>query len=426
MPMTTQPLTLSLLQSAVAGGAVALRARTRLQPAGGPGDKVFPPSYLNEHGPTKYAMEERVLDGRRVRTVLLDSVQSQANRMEEALKTAWDDGEADFPVIVVDFTGESDLEDLDRITTLDMPHRIADAILRDSITSEGTLFRNTPAGLAYTNARVTNATAVYINCPTALVFGVWDSTGPKGGSGAKFARVLVSEIVGVDAQTGTKTSSRIDPLAIQAVPVYESAANPDDWTPDPDLARKDGKSKAPVPFSRKGEGSEKGKASAVNHSNVVPQLDDKAGGVTVDHALQTSVLSLVALRRLRFPIDGNGAPIDREHRGAAELAARTAIAALGIAGMVLQREFGQDLRSRCLLVPEGPTTWELLPRDGGATQAFQIDRVGALALLREAAASAAATGLAWTRSPATLKPAPKLAELIRRSRLHALKSGASE
>jgi CRISPR-associated protein Csb1 len=36
------PLTLADLTGAVAGGAVAIRARTRLEPAGGPGDKVFP------------------------------------------------------------------------------------------------------------------------------------------------------------------------------------------------------------------------------------------------------------------------------------------------------------------------------------------------------------------------------------------------
>lgn len=49
-----------------------------------------------------------------------------------------------------------------------------------------------------------------------MIFGVWDSTGPKGGLGAKFQRALVSEIVGVNAEIGTKTSSRADPLQIRA------------------------------------------------------------------------------------------------------------------------------------------------------------------------------------------------------------------
>ena len=33
---------------------------------------------------------------------------------------------------------------------------------------------------------------------------IWDSTGPKGGLGAKFARVLTSEIVGIGASAGVK------------------------------------------------------------------------------------------------------------------------------------------------------------------------------------------------------------------------------
>ena len=42
--MTTQ-LTLDDLQQALKGTAAAFRSRTKLQPAGGEGDKVFPPTY---------------------------------------------------------------------------------------------------------------------------------------------------------------------------------------------------------------------------------------------------------------------------------------------------------------------------------------------------------------------------------------------
>ena len=45
--------------------------------------------------------------------------------------------------------------------------------------------------------------------------------GQAGGSGNKFARVLVSEIVGVDALAGVRTSSRIDPLGIEKGDLYE-------------------------------------------------------------------------------------------------------------------------------------------------------------------------------------------------------------
>ena len=90
-------LTVEDLRSAVADGAVALRSRTVLQPAGGKGTKVFPPTYAD----AVYATEKRRLPGHPdpVECVLLDSVQSQANRMEEALQQAVDDGRLRLPVI---------------------------------------------------------------------------------------------------------------------------------------------------------------------------------------------------------------------------------------------------------------------------------------------------------------------------------------
>src|SRR5579883_345392 len=208
-------LSLEVLTKAVAGGAAAIRTRTRLEPAGGPMDKVFPPTYVKErNAETKYAMELRHIDGREVRTVLLDSVASQANRFEESLVEGWRRKELPIPVVQVDFSKETGLEDLEQITALQAPHRIADALLRDSVL-DGVPFRYTPIGKQITDARPNHATAMYKHCPTALLFGVWDSTGPKGGLGAKFQRCLVSEIVGIDVTAGVKTASRIDPAGIQ-------------------------------------------------------------------------------------------------------------------------------------------------------------------------------------------------------------------
>src|SRR5574344_729989 len=91
-----------------------------------------------------------------------------------------------------------------------------------------------------------------------------------------------------------------------------------------------------------------GKPSAVNHGNIPPSIKDKdgkdlLGGVTCDYALQTTVLSLPALRRL--------------HIADCDVEARTVLAALGLCGAVLA-EADMDLRSRCLLVPEGAAVWE--------------------------------------------------------------------
>ncbi|HEY8550084.1 MAG TPA: type I-U CRISPR-associated RAMP protein Csb1/Cas7u [Vicinamibacterales bacterium] len=405
-------LDLATLTGLVGGRSVAIRVQQRLQPAGGAGDKVFPPTYATGDNTLRYATETRRRNGQDVPVVLLDSVASQANRMEEALLAAWSRREIDFPVIGVDFSVDPDLADIGTLTALQTPHRIADAILRDATDESGTtLFRFTPEGRAFTEASVRNATAVYRLCPTALIFGVWDSTGPRGGLGAKFQRALTSEIVAFGASAGRKVESRIDPLAIQAnVDVYRRKDAPDDWTIDKAEAYiEKGK---PVPFGRKG------KPSAVNHSNVAPTIDEFAGGITFDEALQTVVLSLPALRRLRFP----AVPPDRRDQG--ELAARTALAALALAAIVHQRAEGYDLRSRCLLVPDGDLQFGLVAPDGAVTNA-SLSIAGANALVKEAAAHAAEFGLGWEREPVRLKPAPKLIALVKESRRLAA-AGAEE
>jgi CRISPR-associated protein Csb1 len=403
------------LTKAVAGGAAAIRTVARLEPAGGAIDKVFPPTYVKDgRAETKYAMERRHIDGRDVLTVLLDSVASQANRMEEALLEGWRRNELSFPVVWVDFSREVGLQDLEQISALQAPHRIADALLRDSVMG-GVPFRDTAVGRGFTEARANHATGMYTHCPTALVFGVWDSTGPRGGLGAKFQRCLVSEIVGMDVVAGVKTASRIDPAGIErkSGPVYAHKDATQEWTLDKNEARHE-KGK-PVEFSRKGaEG--KGVPSAINHGNIPPSIDGEAGGVTMAYAVQTTVLSLAGLRRLRFSTTVNGAPIAAESRDAAETTARTALAALALAAIVYQRENDYDLRSRSLLVAKNPLVFEVLGRDGGEAATFHLDRGAAAQLLAEAERNARAHGLGWERGPVELTPSKKLADLIRLSR----------
>ena len=409
-------LDLDTLTHAVAGGAAAIRTVTRLEPAGGPGDKVFPPTYVKErNATTKYALESRHVDGRKVETVLLDSVASQANRLEEALLEGWRRKELAFPLVEVDFTHEKGLEDLDKITALQAPHRIADALLRDSVLG-GTPFRHTPVGTEVTDARPNHATAMFKYCPTALVFGVWDSTGPKGGLGAKFQRCLVSEIVGMDVVVGVKTASRIDPTGIQtkAGPVYKHKDPAQEWTVDPKEAEQN-KGK-PVEFSRTGGDGKKGSPSAINHGNIPPSIDEVSGGVTMSHAVQTTVVSLAGLRRLRFQTTCTGERIADEKRDQAEAAARTALAALALAAIVYQRENDYDLRSRSILVANGPLVLEVVGRDGGEPKKVSLTKTEAAALLKAAEQKARAHGLSWDATPITLTPAPKLAGLIRKSR----------
>ena len=435
----TKTLTLADLQSAITGSAAGFRYRIRLQPAGGESSKIFPPTYAGG----SYVTEDRVIhveeNGEKkvvkVPTVLLDSVQSQANRMELALLQGYREGKLTFPLIEVDFsdcagdgTATDNLTNLVDINSLTAPHRIADAILRDSMVGSAK-FRDSSIGQRFVNVSSRNATVLLELCPTALIFGMWDSTGPRGGAGAKFARALVSEIVGFASVKGVRAGIRKDPLEIEVegVPVYQAKDEVTSrtgfpWTVLEDEAKRvDGKF---VPYGKKG------KATELNHSNIiVGTYSEKAGtfenqegqeipgGFTISYALQTTVLSLPALRRLSFPIGKNEGESDtdfNQRQGKAHDAARTVLAALALAAVAWGQKAGYDLRSGCLLVPEEFHKFELLGADAGET--FSLDAGQAAELLEKAVTEATGLGLPWPLTPIRLMPSPNLQALIRKSR----------
>lgn len=413
------PLTHAVLKNLVDGGAVAIRGVATLDPAGGPGDKVFPPSHsVDENRPApgaKYAFETRRLGGVDVKCVLLDSVQSQANRMEAALESLWASKKIALPVIAVDFSDCA--PDIGTVTSLSAPHRVADALLRDSMV-DGTFFRLSEIGKSFTDASPRNAASLFRVCPTGLVFGLWDSTGPKGGGGAKFARALVSEIVGIGATPGSKTASRIDPASIvtSAGPVFVAnelgADGRPSWTLDvmsakPLKVEKPPKSEADVALVEKwGKSDKAGKPTSINHSNIPPTIDEIAGGVTIDYATHTVVISLAALRKLSF--------------GGGEVEARTALAALAVLAVVAAESEGHDLRSRCLLVPRvgGALKLEAVMADG-TCQPLSTDLSSSIDIFN-GCVEALPSPLRFSTGPgqplATLTPSPKLAHLIRNSR----------
>ena len=95
------------------------------------------------------------------------------------------------------------------------------------------------------------------------------------------------------------------------------------------------------------------------------------------------------------------------------LAARTVLAALGLAAGTLAR-VDTDLRSRCQLFAEREPLWELLDRPGAAPMEFELGPDDALGLLNAAVADAKAAGLPW-EGEIELIPSPELVELVRRS-----------
>jgi CRISPR-associated protein Csb1 len=410
------PLNYGELRDAVAGDVVGVRSRNALEPLGGPSDKVFPPTYsVPETAETRYAIESRRVNGgaggEAVQSVVLDSVASQANRFELALlNTIRSDG-VPVPVTSVDFRPITDLAGLERISDYEASHRIFDALLRDSYDGDQ-LFRYGSAGRAVTKARPRDAAGLYHHSPHTLVFGGWDSTGPRGGLGAKYERAITSEIVAMDVTPGVKTSSRIDLTGIErnAGPLYEAPG--ETWTLDVSEAVRDDKNKPKLLGA--GKPGEPGRPSQANLGNIVPSIDRKAGGVTAKEIIGTTVLSFIQLRRLRFPTSPDGSLIEDRRRDAAEAAARTALAALGLAAAALAFEEGFDLRSRCVLVTSGPSIFEAISRNGGISR-FELSAADAIKLIAEAADQASAAGMPWRSGELLLRPSDRLVTLIRRS-----------
>ena len=418
--------------------AAAFRRISQLQPVGGRGDKIFPPTYPGERNndPPRHVFERRRIEGEDVWCVLVDSVQSQANRLEEALLAAADGGDGAEPIpmpyVTVNFRGTG-LEPLDRITSVDAPHRVYDAILRDSLL-DGVPFMQSDEGRRLAAAKPVDATALLEISPTALVFGAWHSQGEGGGLGAKFPRTLVSEIVAVgtpveeivsnrnvdkggrpldgrhvfvhveEVVSGVRTSemgartaarrtgSRIDPLGIlRKVDVFKG---PSDWSTEQNSA---------------GKGAKKVRPSEINHSNIAPTVEPL--GVTCDYAEHRATITLAGIRRLHFG------------GGERDIAGRALVASLGLMAIAEQDGRGYALRSRCDLVCEGSAPLELV-RSDGSTVAVEYSRDSVQALYREAYRQAEVAGFGF-RSLA-LKPQDKLVEIVRRSRELALEGQGAE
>lgn len=396
------------LADAIASSA-AIRRRQSLQPVGGKGDKIFPPTYPGEgrNAPPRHVYERRRVDGAEAWCVLVDSVQSQANRLEECLLEAIGDG-LPIPHVLVDFGGAG-LDEIAQITSLDAPHRVYDAILRDSLL-DGQPFMECDVGRRLAKAKTEDASALLEVSPTALLFGAWHSTGEGGGLGAKFARCLVSEIVGVDVpveelvnrrtgeieiQTaGRRTGSRIDPLGVlRKVEVFKGEGG---WS---------------TTIAGAGKGAKKVRPSEINHGNIAPSVEPL--GVTCDHVEHCFVLSFAALRRLRFGV------------GERDGAGRNLLAALGLVALAEQDARGYALRSRCDLVCEGRSPLQLVHPDGNTTS-LELDRSTARSLYEETFEAAQSAGFALSTEPLRLTPQDKLVEIVRRCQELALSGEGGE
>ncbi|MFI7610680.1 type I-U CRISPR-associated RAMP protein Csb1/Cas7u [Nonomuraea terrae] len=338
------------------------------------GDKVMPPSF--PQGP--YLLETRWMDGEARKVVVLDQVPSQANRVEEALLIARDAGRIELPLFeLVTETGRGPL----RLTSLEFPHRYADAYLRDSLV-EGVRFDRSDVGRRLREVSALDVRPLYERDPGSLLFGAWDSH--RKGRWPKFARIYSSSIVGLDPQEGARKATRVDPFNLSGA-IDDKAKAEGDWQY---MAVGDKKEK------KQGQ-----RLSEIGHGNIAP--GDAHGGVSITAARRSGWISLAAIERLRF----GDAPVQ-----AARLA-RATLVALALAGDRLA--FGRPsvwLRSGCDLIRSDEVV--AFEQDGGVREEFSLSAGEAIAVFHELRDRAAAAGVAMASDAIRLAPTPSLAKAI--------------
>jgi CRISPR-associated protein Csb1 len=342
------------------------------QPVGGPGGKVMPPTFPPaERGGLPYLVEERWVDGEKALTVVVDQAPSQANRVEEALLVAHDRGMVALPMFAMTVDGM-------RLTSLQFPHRYADAYLRDSEV-DGMRFDASPVGKALRSATVEDVRGLYAREPYSLIFGAWDSH--RKGRWPRFARLYQSMMYGIAPVVGDRRSGRMDPVNLTGA-VDDKANAEGEWR-----------------FIPEGQKAKGGRLSEIGHGNIAP--NPTHGGVTVREVRRHAWISFAGLERLRF----GDAPAE------AATLARAALAALALAGDRLT--FGRPsvwLRSGCDLALVSETVgFELAGGERDPIEVSTAEAVAAFEQLRERAATA---GLPMATDVVAVTPIRQLREAI--------------
>jgi CRISPR-associated protein Csb1 len=316
-----------------ADGPAALVCRQWLMPAEGRDAVIFPPTFAAPEGGGKagYNIDEvrDANDPNKVtRIAIIDTVGSQANRMEPLFKKA--NGE-DTPysrlVPQIEIKAGNKIVNL-----LDAGHRAADAIVRYSTLGP----KLKEAFDTYQESG--DATLLAKIAPTSLVFGAWDSRDTQ----AKLPRLVASTIRAYDVAELKRSAQYNPPIDYIGLGLIEGAEDKKVL----DAASELGFRHAPAGGTH--------------------------GGVVVRGEIRReAILSLVGLRAVG-PKGPSGDSLRRY--------------LLGLALVAMMHEREHNLRQGCLLVqdPEKKPLWELVTHDGARTS-LSPDRKAALAFAEEAA-----------------------------------------
>jgi CRISPR-associated protein Csb1 len=280
-------------------GPVALHLKQTLQPVEGEGGVIFPPTYAD----VGYSID-RLSDGTAV--VTIDSVGSQANRMEPIFKR--EPYSALVPQIDIQYGNEK------VVSIFEAGHRLGDALIRSTELQQ-------PAQNAFRLFLDGNdATAMAKLAPTSLVFGVWDSRDTQ----AKLPRIVQSTIRAWDVDVLTRSAQFNPALDYADLEVFS----------EEDKQKAEGKAESPL--------AQRGFVH-------VPATGALGGVVARGPIVRDVTVNLVALRRL----NGEDTPALRRY-------------VLGLALVAAAEPLDAFLRQGCLLVPDAaaPAQWTLVGRRG--------------------------------------------------------------
>lgn len=368
-----------------------IRIDADLEPLSGAGGPVKPAVY--EGG--NYQLDRRWAspgDAEATPVIVIDNVPSQANRLEQALRR--DRKACSIPEFILDL---SDLGSLPAhlprsLSSLDFPHRNADAYLRDARLDDVD-FIKTELGQAIFGSTAQECGPLMSWFPQALLYGFWQSHLGRKRHNTKHARAWVSEIIGWQPAS---TKTRV--LGLKGDPLNLNTDEPVSSDPDDRTVWGIGGEKV--------EGGKSDRLSELGHGQV-PFMgsDAAASAVSFQRVTQRATVSFAQLRRVSLGRDAS-----RE----ADAAARAVLVALGLHAHQLAFGHAFALRSGADLRPAATTvTWL------GATGDETCDIGGAEAtrdLLAAARTHAESVGVpldGWGQPQTILRPGDALARAIR-------------
>jgi CRISPR-associated protein Csb1 len=280
-------------------GPVALHLKQKMLPVEGEGGVIFPPTYAD----IGYNVDE-LFDGTKV--VTIDSVGSQANRMEPIFKRA--PYASLVPQVEIECGNEK------TVSILEAGHRLGDAIIRSTELQE-------PAQKAFRRLLDANdASEIAKLAPTSLLFGVWDSRDTQ----AKLPRIVQAVIRAWDVDVLKRSAQYIPALNYADLDVFS----------EEDKQKAEGRAES---------------ALAQRGFVHVPATGAPGGVIARGPIVRDVTVNFVALRRLNGE---NGIALRRYILGLSLIAAVEPMDAF--------------LRQGCLLVPDSaaPSQWTLVGRRG--------------------------------------------------------------